>query len=70
MAQRAPLTQAEKQIIPEKKDAGVSLQQISVELQCSFQTVRKWWRCARDQRSVRPRGRPPIPLPISPPDTK
>ena len=58
MAQRAPITQAEKQIIVEKKAAGVSLWQIGVELQCSFQTVRKWWRCERDQRKPRARGRP------------
>jgi transposase-like protein len=58
MTQRTPLTQAEKQIIQEKKVAGKSLRQISTELKCSTETVRKWWRCARDQRSIRTRGRP------------
>jgi len=58
MAQHVPLTLAEKQIIREKKNGGVSLRQISIELRCSFQTVRKWWRILRDQRPVRQRGRP------------
>lgn len=58
MTQRAPLTQAEKRWIGQKKAAGVSLVQISVELHCSFETVRKWWRCERDQRQPRGRGRP------------
>jgi transposase-like protein len=58
MVQRAPLMQAEKQIIMEKKSSGMSLRQISVELRCSFETVRKWWRCGRDGRVVRKRGRP------------
>lgn len=40
MAQRAPLTQAEKQLIVEKKAAGMSLRQISEILQCSFETVK------------------------------
>jgi hypothetical protein len=60
MAQRAPLTQAEKQMIHQKKATGVSLRRISVELQCSLETVRKWWRYDRDQRSIRPRGRPKL----------
>ena len=60
MGQRAPLTQAEKEVIYEKKTAGMSLRQISIELQCSIETVRKWWRCSRDQRIVRPRGRPKL----------
>jgi transposase InsO family protein len=58
MTQHAPLTQAEKQMISQKKAAGVSLVQISVELQCSFETVRKWWRNGRDQVKVQARGRP------------
>jgi transposase-like protein len=58
MGQRAPLSEAEKQIIREKKKAGLSLGQISQELRCSRETVQKWWRCARDQRTIRKRGRP------------
>jgi transposase InsO family protein len=58
MAQRAPLTQAEKDQIVEKKAAGINLRQISEILACSFETVRKWWRLKRDQRPVRARGRP------------
>ena len=58
MAQRAPLTQAEKQVIGEKKAAGESLRQISGELGCSIETVRKWWRCTRTGRRVAVRGRP------------
>lgn len=58
MTQRTPLTQAVKQFIYDKKIGGMSLQQISAELDCSSETVRKWWRCGRDRRSVQPRGRP------------
>ncbi len=58
MAQRVPLTQAEKERIVEKKAAGLNLRQISEILQCSFETVRKWWRFERDQRPERARGRP------------
>ena len=58
MTQRAPLTQAEKQLISPKKATGESLVQISVELHCSLETVRKWWRFERDQRLPRARGRP------------
>ncbi len=58
MAQRAPFTHVEKQIIQAKKTDGMSLRQISEELQCSFETVRKWWRYARDQRPTPVRGRP------------
>ncbi len=58
MASRTPITQAEKQMIHERKAAGASLRHISIELKCSLQTVRKWWRIMRDQRSVRVRGRP------------
>ena len=58
MAQRAPLTQAEKQMISQKKATGESLVEISRAMHCSYETVRKWWRIARDQRQVRARGRP------------
>jgi len=58
MTQQAPLTQAEKQQISQKKAIGETLKQISVEMDCSFETVRKWWRCARDQRKPRAPGRP------------
>lgn len=58
MAHRAPLTEGEKQIIREWKKDGKSLRQISAELGCSWETVRKWWRNARDQCGVRKRGRP------------
>ena len=58
MAQRAPFTQAEKQMISQKKANGESLVAISRAMHCSYETVRKWWRIARDQRQVRARGRP------------
>lgn len=58
MSKRAPLTQAEKQWIRQKKASGESLAQISVELHCCFETTRKWWRYQRDQRQPRARGRP------------
>jgi len=58
MAKRIPLSEAEKELISEKKNAGMSLRQISQELYCSFETVRKWWRNLRDQRTIRKGGRP------------
>jgi hypothetical protein len=58
MIQRAPLTQAEKQVIEERKATGKSLRQIGEELECSTETVRKWWRCQHNGRIVRLRGRP------------
>lgn len=58
MSQHAPLTQAERQWISQKKATGESLVQISVELHCSWVTVRKWWRYERDHRQARARGRP------------
>jgi hypothetical protein len=58
MAQRASLTVAEKQLILDLKAAGLSLRAIGVELNCSWQTVRKWWRWGRQGRSSPPRGRP------------
>jgi len=58
MTQRAPLTQAEKQMISRRKESGESLVEISRAMQCSYETVRKWWRISRDQRQVRARGRP------------
>lgn len=58
MAQRKPLTQAEKEYICQRKASGVSLLQIAQELQCSTETTRKWWRSQRDGRIPRVRGRP------------
>lgn len=58
MTQRAPLTQAEKEMIGQKKVLGLSLAAIGVELQCSMGTVRKWWRWERDRGQPHVRGRP------------
>lgn len=58
MRQHAPLTLAEKHQISQKKAAGESLKQISEEMQCSYETVRKWWRYERNQRQPQARGRP------------
>lgn len=58
MATRAPLTEAEKEYISRRKRGGASLEQIAHELECSWETVRKWWRYARDGIRPRPRGRP------------
>jgi transposase InsO family protein len=58
MAQRAPFTQAEKQLISQRKATGESLVEISRAMHCSYEAVRKWWRIARDERQVRARGRP------------
>ena len=53
MAARTPLTLAEKERLYAEKSRGRSLAAIAVELGCSYQTARKWWRLARDHgRSV------------------
>jgi transposase-like protein len=58
MANRAPLTAAEKQYIQTRKQAGVSLACIAAELHCAYATARKSWR--QLQRGALPatRGRP------------
>jgi putative transposase len=48
MATRAPLTLAEKERIYTAKLTGRSLAAIAADLNCSYQTARKWWRQARD----------------------
>lgn len=58
MAQRTPLTKAEKEYIGQRKKGGESLRQIAQELHCSNETTRKWWRNQRDARNPGPRGRP------------
>ncbi len=58
MTTREPLTEAEKQYIYDRKQAGASLQQIANELSCALYTARKWWRHVRDGTRVRPRRRP------------
>lgn len=56
MATRPSLTAAEQQHIQMRKQAGATLRQIADELQCAYETVRKWWR----RRGLPPpqRGRP------------
>jgi transposase-like protein len=58
MIRHAPLTQAEKEIIREKKAQGESLAKISLELGCSKETVKKWWRSIRAEQHMNPPGRP------------
>jgi len=48
MASRAPLTLAEKERIYAAKIQGHSLPAIAAALGCSRETIRKWWRIARD----------------------
>ena len=48
MAARMPLTLVEKERLYAEKLRGRSLSAIAVELGCSHETVRKWWRIARD----------------------
>lgn len=58
MTHRKPLSKAEKQLIVQRAEHGKTLNEIAEELACAYETVRKWWRNQRDQRSIRPRGRP------------
>lgn len=60
MTARAPLTEAEKQYIYDRKQQGASLKTIAPELSCSQETARKWWREKRDGKQPRARGRPRI----------
>src|SRR5262245_4363069 len=59
MAVHVPLTQAEKDWIIRRKGEGLTLPQIAHDLDCSFFTVRKWWRAQHKPQPRRPRGRPP-----------
>lgn len=58
MATRAPLTLAERQYILTRRQAGVTLNMIADELDCSVETIRKWEHYSRQGGSPRPRGRP------------
>jgi hypothetical protein len=59
MIRRAPLTEAEKQYLLQRRRVGATLRQLADELHCALITARKWWRHGRDQVQPRPRGRPP-----------
>jgi len=52
MAARNPLTLAEKERIYNEKLRGRSLPAIAADLGCALETVRKWWRIARDNGRV------------------
>lgn len=58
MVQRAPLTQAEKDLIWKLKVQGESLQQISKLVGCSQETAKKWWRKGKQGQRSAKRGRP------------
>lgn len=58
MTTRIPLTAAEKTYLDRRRQAGATLRIIASELQCSFETVRKWARRLGTGRPTRPRGRP------------
>ncbi len=69
MATRVPLTEAEKQYVQTRKQAGTTLAIIAGELRCSRMTARKWWRYLRNGVHPRARGRPPAgPLSTYPPE--
>jgi transposase-like protein len=63
MATRPPLTPAEREHIYRAKLRGCTFHEIAAELNCSLETVRKWWRHAREQGrsalALTQRGRPP-----------
>lgn len=50
MSPRSPLTELEKERIYQGKLQEKSLSELTVELQCSYSCVRKWWRKVRDER--------------------
>ena len=49
MAQRSPLTVAEREAIYYGKLGGRRLRDLAEELSCSLSCARKWWRVGRDQ---------------------
>ena len=49
MANREPLSQVEKERIYNGKLSGQTLTELAKELNCSIETVRKWWRQGRKQ---------------------
>ena len=58
MTQREALSEAEKQLIYEKRCSGKKIQEISQEMYCSIETVRKWLRNRRAGKGKPARGRP------------
>jgi transposase-like protein len=60
MVKRAPLAEAEKQHLMQRKRAGATLREVARELNCAMATARKWWRYGRDSYQPRPRGRPAL----------
>jgi len=62
MPNRPPLTPAERQQIYRAKLRGCTRAEIAAELNCSVETVGKWWRLAREQGrsalAIIRRGRP------------
>lgn len=58
---RKPLTEAEKQHLYKRKQAGDTLHEIATTLGCAYETARKWWRALRayrDGTQPQPCGRP------------
>jgi transposase-like protein len=58
MVKRAPLVEAEKQHLMQRRRAGATLREVARELNCAMATARKWWRYGRDSYQPQPRGRP------------
>ncbi len=63
MGRTAPLTRAEREEIYRRKLAGETLQEIAACHPCSVETVRKWWRRARDHGLAGLEERKPGPKP-------
>ena len=58
MATRGRLTLAEKDVLIARRAAGVSQKDTAEELQCSPETVKKWWAIYRRGESPKAIGRP------------
>jgi transposase InsO family protein len=57
MARKA-LTKAEKEHICRRKQEGATHSQVAEELNCSPETIKKWWAYERQGKVPQPRGRP------------
>ena len=58
MRNRQPLTEAEKNYIAKRKQERATHRQVAEELNCSPETIKKWWRYQRQGQPPRRGGRP------------
>ena len=60
MQKQTPLTVAQREAIYQMKLNGQTLSQIAMQIGCSDETVRKWWRVGRAPTSAESRDEQPL----------